>query len=119
MVSITKQLGKIGEGIAAKYLQQKGYEILAKNFLVRQGEIDLICAKKKVTIFVEVKTRSNQNFGFPEAAVNQKKIERIILASQNYFLGQTKIGQWQIDVISILLNQKNQIVEIKHFENIS
>ncbi|MFA5021800.1 MAG: YraN family protein [Patescibacteria group bacterium] len=114
-----KQLGKIGEEIAAKYLQQKGYKVMARNFSVREGEIDLICAKSGVTVFVEVKTRTNQNFGYPEAAVGKRKIERLILAGQNYFLGQNQASQWQIDVISLFLGGQNQILEIKHFENIS
>ncbi len=113
------QLGKLGEQIAGKYLQNKGYQIIARNYSTRQGEIDLICQKDKVIHFIEVKTRTNQKFGWPEEAVTDQKLEKIIMASEKYCQEYDLNSEWQIDIISILINQKIRIAELRHLKNIA
>lgn len=106
----------IGEKIAADYLTANGYFVVNKNFRTRDGEIDLICIKAEEVIFVEVKSRRNKRFGWPEEAVTDTKIDKIISAGQAY-LDKNEINlPWRIDVISIIFNPKN--VEIKHLINI-
>ena len=53
------EIGKLGEDLACRYLQNQGYKILERNFEARQGEIDIIALDKSEIIFIEVKTRSN------------------------------------------------------------
>lgn len=112
-----KQLGKFGEQIAADYLRNNDYRIIATNYYTRAGEIDIICEKEKVTIFVEIKTRSTQNFGWPEEAVNPSKLSHLIAAIQLYFLDQSEITEWHIDVISIIINFANSKAKLWHFSN--
>ena len=71
----SKNLGKIGENEAKKYLLNKGYKILEQNYHARFGEIDLIALDEwqNEIVFVEVKTRYTNRFGYPEDFVNQKK----------------------------------------------
>ena len=113
------QLGKFGEKIAEKYLKNKGYGIIAKNFYSREGEIDLICQKNGIVFFIEVKTRTNQNFGWPEEAVTDQKLEKIAAAAEKYLTENKINGEWQIDIISVIIDQGLKKAKIKHFQNIS
>ncbi len=75
-----KVIGKAGEQAAADYLRSKGCEILARNYRVALGEIDLIAREGQTLVFVEVKTRRSVRCGRPAAAVNyykQQKISRV------------------------------------------
>ncbi len=114
----TKQeLGQWGERLAALFLTKNGYAILAKNYRTRYGEIDIIAQKARVTIFVEVKTRTSQSFGYPEAAITPKKQQHLIAAALNYLQENPNHDQnWQIDVIAIRQRDHRQ-PEIVHIEN--
>ena len=73
------RLGREGEDIAARHLRAHGYKILRRNFRAPHGgEVDLVCRHGKELVFVEVKTRSSEEFGRPFDAVDQKKRRLII-----------------------------------------
>ena len=72
-----RKFGIIGEKISQGYLINKGYKILETNYYTRNGEIDIIAQKDKCIIFVEVKTRTNLNFGTPAMSVNSIKKKHI------------------------------------------
>ena len=57
--------GKIGEDLAVEYLRSKGYEILERNFLCKQGEIDIIALDKNYLVFIEIKARTSNKYGLP------------------------------------------------------
>ena len=78
------QLGKAGEVWAFQYLAKQGYKILERNFRCRLGEIDAVCEKKGRIVFVEIKTRSNVRFGYPEEAVHPGKQRKIIQTAKWY-----------------------------------
>ncbi len=109
--------GKIGEDLAAQYLIAKDYIILERNWRDGHGEIDLICKKKEVLIFVEVKTRSGNNYGNPEEAVNHQKEENLRKISLRYIQKVRHSGEIRFDIISIVLNPKNEVEEILHLED--
>ena len=69
----SKSIGDMGERRAVKFLKKKGYKILETNFKTNFGEIDIIARKGDYICFVEVKTRSSDNFGEPREAVNFHK----------------------------------------------
>ncbi len=70
--------GEQGERLAARYLRRQGYKILYRNFRGRTGgEIDLVCRDGETLVFVEVKTRSREDFGRPLDAVDREKQKRI------------------------------------------
>src|SRR3954464_4724879 len=73
LMSKHSKIGIKGEQIAADYLLNKGYIILHRNWRSGKKEIDLIALKDNVLIVMEIKTRTNFDFGFPEEAVNRKK----------------------------------------------
>ncbi len=73
---MTKQrlkLGREGEEEAVKFIKKQGYRILQTNFKTRSGEIDIIAEDKKTVAFIEVKTRSSEEYGSPLSAVNHHK----------------------------------------------
>ena len=76
--------GRTGEEIAARYLAQKGYVMLARNFRYRRAEVDLITQINDLLVFVEVKTRSKVNYGYPEEFVSWRKIQLFQLAAEEY-----------------------------------
>jgi putative endonuclease len=70
--------GVLGEKIAGRFLRRQGYKILYRNFRGRRGgEIDLICRDRDTLVFIEVKTRTREDFGRPLAAIDQRKRHRI------------------------------------------
>lgn len=107
--------GKIGEDLACKYLQNNGYNIIERNFEARQGEIDIIAIDKKELVFIEVKTRTNTNYGKPIEAVNNNKQKHIIKTVEYYLYSRKLENQFvRIDVIEIYLyNNKYKVNHIK------
>jgi putative endonuclease len=113
-------LGRWGEDLAAAYLHDKGYAIVARNLRNSFGEIDLVARKMDVLVFVEVKTRSSKQFGYPEEAVDAAKLEHIIAAAEDYLQAQSAPAlDWQVDVIAIRKLKSGQSPEILHFENVT
>lgn len=72
-----RPLGIKGEELAVKFLKKKGYRIISRNFKSPIGEIDIIAEDLGTFVFVEVKTRSDESFGYPFEAVNYKKREKL------------------------------------------
>jgi putative endonuclease len=112
-----KNLGNKGEAMASDYLKGIGYEILDKNYRKREGEIDIIAKKDEEIVFIEVKTRRNSNFGYPEEAVDEKKIEKITDVANMWLEEKEKFDNpWRIDIIAIELDVDPP--EITHIKNI-
>lgn len=112
-----KKIGKLGEQIASDYLKNIGYSIIIRNFMCKQGEIDIIAQYKKEIVFIEVKTRTSLNYGYPVEAVNNIKQKHIEKTAQ-YYLYKTNINNTyiRIDVIEIYL-YKNRY-KINHIKQI-
>lgn len=110
------ELGSFGEQIAAKYLLQKGYLIIEKNFRNRWGEIDLIVKDNAILVFVEVKTRTSLKFGHPNEAVNFYKLRALKRSLEFYILKNQIDTAVRLDVISILVVNGKAL--LKHFKNV-
>jgi putative endonuclease len=110
-------LGQWGESRAADYLSGKGYKIVARNVRTEYGEIDLVASQGNEIVFVEVKTRSSLNYGYPEEAVTEQKKQHLVDAAQAYLQSQEP-GEvmWRIDVIAVQKKGEGNF-EIEHFEN--
>ncbi len=107
--------GKKGESIAKSYLVDKGYNILSTNYRNKIGEIDIIAMYKDILVFVEVKTRTSLNYGYPYEAVNRKKQEKIIYCSYAY-LKQNQLENYQTryDIIEVYMSENTKI---NHIDN--
>jgi len=94
--------GQRGEDEACRYLRARGYEIVERNYRTGQGEIDIVAREGETLVFVEVKTRSEDTFGGPEAAVHSAKQRRLVAAARG-FLGETGCQlPVRFDVIAVL-----------------
>lgn len=81
-----KLLGGKGELIAEQVLIAKGYQILEKNYKTKSGEADLVAKSGKLLVFVEVKTRTGNEFGRPAEAVGAQKRRRYVKLAEFYLL---------------------------------
>jgi len=112
-------IGKYGENIAARYLEEQGYMILERNYRFERYEIDLACYDPtgEEIVFVEVKTRSGELFGDPAEAVTPEKQARIARVAE-IFLHEKQLlnAPARFDVISIIL-QKNRPPQIEHIKH--
>jgi putative endonuclease len=112
-----RDIGKEGENIAAKYLTEKGFEIIARNYHYSHGEIDIIANDKQQLVFVEVKTRLNLEYGEPEYAINLKKIKQIKKMAELYlFDKEIDEADCRFDVVAIVLGDSSNPA-ITHYEN--
>ena len=106
--------GRLGEEIALKYIISKGGTIVEKNYRTKMGEIDLIARMNGELVFIEVKSRSNINYGYPCEAVNYKKKRKIINVAKYYILDNyLEDISVRFDVIEIYLTDK----KINHIVN--
>ena len=96
-------LGDRGEMAACRFLKEKGYEILEKNYHCKIGEIDVVARRNGRLAFVEIKTRTSVQFGMPQEAVDHKKQEKIFKLAQ-WYMKEKKITKTPIafDVVAVL-----------------
>lgn len=80
----TKQIGDAGEEIAVRHLVAQGLQVLARNFRVKGGEIDLVCRHGAMTVFVEVRRRAKSDFGGAAWSITPTKQQRLILAARHW-----------------------------------
>lgn len=109
--------GRLGEQLAAAFLEEKGYRIAARNWRAGRGEIDLIAwSPENILVFVEVKTRAYDSFGGPEGAVVNKKAE-VLARAAGVYMEHTGY-EWEIrfDTVAVLLRD-GQLREIRHVED--
>jgi len=108
--------GSEGEEIAARFLAQRGFEILARNVRSRLGEIDLIARDGPTLVFVEVKTRSGVPLEPPQAAVDARKRRRLARLALDYLA-----REWlrdlacRFDVVAVTLDPAGGPPRVEHF----
>jgi putative endonuclease len=110
-----KEKGNYGEDLAAKFLSNKGYGIIERNWQFIHNEIDIIALDGKTTVFVEVKLRYTDEFGNPEEAVSTKKMREIKRAAEEYIYVKD-LEHYRFDIVAITL-WPNQQPEIVHFDD--
>lgn len=111
-----RNVGFLGEDLAADALEKKGYKILKRNFQNRFGEIDIIARDRSILVFVEVKTKKGVDFGMPEEMINASKLRRVQKMAEVYMNG--KNLPCRIDVLAITLSPQNQLLSLNHYENV-
>ena len=99
-----KSLGNAGEAFALEYLKSKGYEILATDYRLKIGQVDIIARDEWGIHFIEVKTRSGNRFGRPAEAVDERKLKHIRNVALFYMKANKVDEPVLIDVIEIVIN---------------
>jgi putative endonuclease len=110
------ETGKKAEILAGIFLEEKGYEIIARNYRYGRAEIDLIVKKGIFVVFVEVKSLTNTKFGNPEISVNKNKVKLVTRAAGNFVYSSNWQQQIRFDIISIIFKSEEDF-EITHFED--
>ena len=121
-------LGDAGEDVACRYLENKGFLVLERNYLRPWGEIDIVAKRSKKLYFVEVKTVSRELSGQvtrepayrPEENVHPAKIKRLHRAIQTYLMDH-KVSEdtdWQLDVACVYLDQSTHKAHVDMIENV-
>jgi putative endonuclease len=124
------KLGKFGEEWVGKWLQKKGWSVLASNIRFKQAEIDLIAfdPKWKEIVFVEVKTRSSKKYGSPSQAVGSKKITAMQLVAAEYIKRYNYKHDYRFDIVSVVTRLgdskgdgllSGRQPQVEHFENVT
>ena len=117
-MSKRKDVGAIGEKLAADLLKKRGYKIIQRNFRCREGEIDIIAQKGECLVFVEVRTKKNTAFGTPEESVTLSKREKLIALANTYLQAcDNPPSSWRIDVVAVELGPNNRVSRLNHIEN--
>lgn len=111
-----RNVGFLGENLAAEALKSKGYEILERNFSNRFGEIDIIAKDESVLVFVEVKAKKGTDFGMPEEMINASKLRKVQKMAEIYLNGKTM--PCRIDVVAIILSKTSELLSLNHYENV-
>ena len=114
-----KELGEKGEQLATDFLIEKGFEIIERNYRYGHGEIDIIAKDLSdgFTVFIEVKTRQNLDYGAPEYAITKNKQKQIKKMAELYLYDkEIEELDCRFDVIAVLLEDNNN-PSIKHYIN--
>lgn len=114
-LTLNRNKGINAEDEAAAFLTKKGYELVERNFRHGRREIDLIVKKSNVLVFVEVKMRTSNAFGYPESFVSEKQAERITEAAEEYQISFGWEGIVRFDIVSI--EKIGGQTFIRHFED--
>jgi putative endonuclease len=133
-VRIANPTARLGEDKACEYLQKLGFKVLERNYRKTYGEIDIIAIEKDpsagrrspegdsgqaVLAFIEVKTRTSNQFGSPLEAITYFKLKSLIKTAQYYKMTHKNLPEsLRIDAVSIILNGQ-EVKNIELMRNIS
>jgi len=124
MPSPKRKIGDIGEEVAVKYLERKGFRILERNYLRKWGEIDIVAEKGNLLSFIEVKSVSRENGSRgtyrPEENVSPTKLKRLHRAIRTYLLDRKvpDSREWRVDVACVYLDFSTRKAKVEMLENI-
>jgi putative endonuclease len=119
-----KALGQRGEDIAAEHLEQSGWRIVARNYRVREGEIDLIATRDGTLAFCEVKTlvrreQPSRGPGNPFESVGYKKQLRVRGMARRWLAahdGRLGVSDVRLDAIAVVLSPGGELLDLEHLE---
>jgi len=117
--------GELGERIAQRHLERRGYQVLERNFRTRYGEIDLIAADPRAIVFCEVKTRVAGGAGGPDGpldAIGRLKRRQVRLIAAQWFSVRSddperpRRPELRFDAIGVTLEADGRLVSLEHLE---
>ncbi|MCE2489775.1 MAG: YraN family protein [Anaerolineae bacterium] len=110
----TRQTGLLGESLAARYLRQRGYDILASNWRCPRGELDIIARLGNKLVFLEVRTRRQSDTEAAFASITARKRKRLLAAIHEWLeANRQQEADWQVDVIGVALGDRTEIDHVE------
>jgi len=118
-MNYNQKVGKFGEDLAVKYLLKNKYKIIDRNIKISYKELDIIAKLKEKIIFVEVKTRTSQKFGFADENISSKKLHYLKKAI-NMYLNNKDLDpdNIRLDLIAIDIDKVKKTAKIKHYKDL-
>jgi len=123
-----RRIGDLGEEIACKYLERKGFRIVDRNYLKPWGEIDIVAESPQILSFIEVKTVTREPSKGdvscesirPEENMHPAKLRRLHRAVQTYLLDHkvSESREWRIDLACVYLDFATRRAKVEMFENV-
>jgi putative endonuclease len=119
-----RRIGDIGEELACKYLERKGFRVIERNYLRKWGEIDIVAEKGPLLSFIEVKSVSRESSAEgtwrPEENVHPAKLKRLHRVIQTYLLDRKVPDNilWRIDIICVYLDFSRRRAKVEVIENV-
>lgn len=111
------RLGQTGEGVAKRHLKAQGLKFLTANFRTKRGEIDLVFRDRDCLVFVEVKSRSSEEWGRPADAIDKERRQRLTRAGLDYLrLLRNPPVKVRFDVVEVLF-ENGRLHEVRHLCN--
>ncbi len=123
----TKDIGNLGEKVAAEYLRRQGMKIVAKNVARKTGEIDIVARKRDCLHFVEVKSilcvqfpddADNNDRYDPSVNLHEAKIRRVARTSEWYVANTDWEGEWQVDAVLVWLRTRDGKARVRYLPQI-
>lgn len=110
----TQRTGRTGEALAARFLRQRGYEILDSNWRCDRGELDIVARKAATYVFVEVRARRQANTGEAFASITPRKQQRLLAAVWAWLEAhEAMTADWRVDVIAVALAERPHIEHVE------
>ena len=114
-----KDTGDLGEQLARQFLKKKGYRIIETNYRCKMGEIDIVATHRGCLVLVEVRTKSNPNYGPPEESITKEKALHMERTAEYYRQQHPKVpADWRIDLIAIELDACSKVERLEHLESV-
>jgi putative endonuclease len=103
--------------LAARQLEARGFEIVARNWRCETGELDLVARDGECLVAVEVRTRRGRSMGSPEESITAAKQARLIALGEAYVHETGWSGDWRIDVVAVEMDRRGRVLRVTHYEN--
>lgn len=126
--SQSQKVGLLGEDIACRYLSDKGFTIVERNYTKKWGEIDIVASEKSGKLrFIEVKSVSRENTDDisretsqirPEENMHPKKMERMARTIETYLAERDVRGDWQVDLVTVFIDEVGKRAKVKMWEDV-
>lgn len=126
--SQSQKVGLLGEDIACRYLSDKGFTIVERNYTKKWGEIDIVASEKSGKLrFIEVKSVSRENTDDisretsqirPEENMHPKKMQRMARTIETYLAERDVRGDWQVDLVTVFIDEVGKRAKVKMWEDI-
>jgi putative endonuclease len=111
-----QHIGAWGEECAMRHLHDQGYVVLARNWRAPEGEVDLVAQVGETIVFVEVKTRTTHEYGWPEDSITDAKRRRLQQVAWSYLQAHDLLdAAWRIDVIAIDRTSSGDVGRLEHY----
>ncbi len=113
-----RELGALGEKLAANFLAGRGFSIVCRNFRCKEGEMDIIARQGDCLVFVEVRTRTSSDMGTPEESITPVKSQRLAAVAEAYLQEHEELSeQWRIDVVAVDMDRSGKVRRMELIEN--